>query len=468
MRLGDNLMRPEAAEQQDPPGVCIMRSKCLIVGSVVLCVAAIAQADDWPQWRGPNRAGDYNEPGLLEALPEGGLAKSWSAPCGYGYAGPAVADGKVFLFDYVKTGGEITNLPSRRDQLTGKERLRCFDAKTGKPLWSSEYDRSYNVSYPGGPRATPTVAGDYVYTFGVEGDLTCFRIADGQQVWQVEVNKDYGVETPIWGHSAPPLVVDDTVVAVVGGRDALVVAFDTATGSEKWKALSADEPGYCGPTLYEQAGQKSLLVFYPLGVAGLDVASGQVKWKADMRPSFGMSIATPLQNGSQLFVSGYGESMMVELGDSATSNRVVWRGKPNMSIAASNATPYFADGVIYGCDIESSAFVAIDPATGQRLWQTKQPTLANPDARGARHGTAFLVRHTPSGRYLLFNESGELIVAELSTEKYNEIWRAKIVEPTSDAFGRPVVWSHPAYAEGCIFARNDRELVCAAITGETN
>ncbi len=429
----------------------------------ILLFATFASADDWPEWRGPKRAGDYNEPGLLKELPASGLSQVWRADCGYGYAGPAVAGGNVYLFDYVKTGGEITNLPSRRDELEGKERLRCFRANSGDELWSSEYDRTYSVSYPGGPRATPTVAGGYVITLGVEGDLMCHRASDGERLWHVNFLEKYGVETPIWGHSAPPLVLGDLVIAVVGGNDALAVAFDVKTGAEQWRALDADEPGYCGPTTIEQGGGENVLVYYPLGVAALEPTTGAVKWSADLRAKFGMSIATPVANENRLFVSGYGESMMMTLDPTGLKNAIDWRGKPNTSVYASNATPYFADEAIYGCDIESSELMAVDPETGERLWETKQPTLADPNQRRPRHGTAFIVRHTPSGRYLLFNESGELIVAQMSREKYDEQWRAKLVEPTSDAFGRPVVWVHPAFAEGCVFARNDKEIVCARI-----
>ena len=432
--------------------------------SVLLLSAIVAHADDWPQWRGPDRAGQYHEAGLLSSVPSGGLDVPWRLDCGYGYAGPAVADGKVYLFDYVKTAGTVKNLPSTRDELEGSERLRCIDAATGKELWTSDYERRYAVSYGGGPRCTPTIAGEYVYTLGTEGDLVCHRTSDGERVWHVNYRDEYGVETPIWGHSACPLVVGDQVICVVGGSDSLVVSFNAKTGKQNWTALSNNQPGYCGPVLYEQNGAQHLLVYHPSGVAGLSIESGEVLWSREMQGRFGMSIATPLQSGNRLFVTGYGASMLVELGQSFDENRVVWRGNQNNSVNASNATPYFTEDVIYGCDIESSSLTAVDPASGDRLWETREPTLADPNARRPRHGTAFLVRHAPSGKFLLFNESGELIVADLSREKYDELWRAKIVEPTSDAFGRPVVWSHPAYAEGCIFARNDKELVCARIT----
>ncbi len=117
------------------------------------------------------------------------------------------------------------------------------------------------------------------------------------------------------------------------------------------------------------------------------------------------------------------------------------------------------DGVIYGCDCRSGALTAVDLLTGDRLWETLIPTAG--EGRRAGHGTAFLVR--TGDRFLLFSETGDLILANLSREKYEELGRFHVLEPTNECFGRPVVWSHPAFAEKCVFARNDRELVCVSL-----
>ena len=117
------------------------------------CVWSIACADDWPRWLGPAGDAVYREEGVVKTIPKGGLKTLWEAPVHRGYSGPSVADGKVFLMDYIQSGGEITNKASWSDELTGQERVVCLDAATGHELWSFAYDRSYRMSYPGGPRA---------------------------------------------------------------------------------------------------------------------------------------------------------------------------------------------------------------------------------------------------------------------------------------------------------------------------
>ena len=138
---------------------------------------------------------------------------------------------------------------------------------------------------------------------------------------------------------------------------------------------------------------------------------------------------------------------------------VVWVATPKMGVFCSNSTPLIDGGTIYGNDCEVGCLRAVKLDTGERLWETFQPTTGGP--RGASHATAFLTKH--GDRYFLFNETGDLIIARLSPEKYEEISRAHLLEPTNEAFGRPVVWSHPAYANKCVFVRNDKEIVCASL-----
>ncbi|MGI9457036.1 MAG: PQQ-binding-like beta-propeller repeat protein, partial [Aeoliella sp.] len=168
----------------------------------LLFVTSVAIADDWPQWLGPGGASEWSETGIRTTLPEGDLPVKWRADCSYGYAGPAVAGGKVYLFDYEVTSGKVENNPGRPIKLAGRERLHCLDAATGQVAWTKGSNVEYYVSYPGGPRATPTVDGDHVYTLGTEGDLTCRRTADGEQVWHVSFKEKFGAKTPVGGHSS--------------------------------------------------------------------------------------------------------------------------------------------------------------------------------------------------------------------------------------------------------------------------
>ena len=184
---------------------------------------------------------------FLREFPADGPKVLWRTPIAGGYAGPSVVGSRVFVTDYVTTGDQ-TPSPDKRNELEGTERVLCLDADNGKLLWKHEYDCSYNISYPAGPRCTPTVDGDRVYTLGAEGDLRCLEVADGKLVWSKSFPRDFGAKTPIWGFAGHPLVDGDRLICIVGGPDALAVAFDKQTGEVIWKALDAEETGYSSPT----------------------------------------------------------------------------------------------------------------------------------------------------------------------------------------------------------------------------
>ncbi|MEM7396757.1 MAG: PQQ-binding-like beta-propeller repeat protein, partial [Verrucomicrobiota bacterium] len=359
----------------------------------------------------------------MSSIPEKGLPVKWRVPVAYGYAGPAVAGGKVYVTDYVKKTGEIRNSPSARDTLTGSERIRCLDAATGKQIWEYAYDRPYAVSYGSGPRATPAVAQGLVVSLGAEGDLVCLKAEDGSPVWKKDLNKEYKTETPLWGHSAHPLIVGDTLYCLVGGSGSLAVAFDLKTGHETWKALSAPESqGYCPPTMIRHEGKEQLLIWDPRNISSLNPADGAVNWTVKLQPAYQMSIAAPRLSGDLLFAGGMGrEAVLLELG--GAEPKEVWRGTPKTAVYSVNSTPFLEDGVIYGCDADTSNFVAVDMKDGQRLWTTLAPTIG--EGKKGRHGTAFIVKN--GDRFWLFSETGDLILAKLSRDTYEELGRFKVL-----------------------------------------
>lgn len=428
---------------------------------VLFLLPFLTQADDWPQWLGPERDGVWRESGIVESFPEDGPEILWRVPAGWGYSSPTVAGGKVYLSDYLISEGEVVNNPSGRNVLQGSERIRCFDAATGEEIWSHSYVQPYFISYPGGPRSTPTVADGKVYALGAEGKFLCLDAATGELIWEQDWKEIYGIESPIWGFSAHPLIVGDTLYALVGGEGSVAVAFHKDTGEVKWKALSAAEPGYCPPTMIEHAGVAQLLIWHPESLNSLNPVDGSVYWSLPLKPGFGMSIMAPQKSGDKLFASGIGRiGAVMQLDSEKPGAEFLWRAKPKEALFAGNVTPLIIDGVIYGCDIDTSGFTAASLETGERFWQTTLPTLGeeNPE-RGGRHGTAFPTRHEESGRLFLFSETGDLIIAEVSAAAYTEVSRARVLEPTNEAFGRPVVWAAPAFAMKSAFVRNDAELV---------
>ena len=197
---------------------------------LVILVVAVAtnpsDAADWPQWRGSNRDGVWTETGLVERFESAQLPLKWRAALGSGYCGPTVAEGRVFVMD-------------RMVKPTRQERVQCFDAETGTPLWSYAYDCVYErVQYEAGPRASVTINAGRAYSLGTMGHLHCFDAKSGKVLWSHDCRKEYAANVPVWGIAGSPLVEGDLVIVAIGGKDnACLMAFDKATGQEKWRAL---------------------------------------------------------------------------------------------------------------------------------------------------------------------------------------------------------------------------------------
>jgi outer membrane protein assembly factor BamB len=441
------------------------RGSLSVLGLFLL--AAPAPADDWPQWMGPNRDGVWKETGILAKFPADGPKKLWSMPVSGGYAGPAVADGKVFVADRVlKPGQKDPDDPFNKEaKVESKERVICFDSATGRELWKHEYDCTYQVSYPAGPRCTPTVHDGHVYALGTMGDLYCLTADKGKEVWRKNFVKDLGAVVPMWGFCGHPLIYKDFVITVVGGEGQVAVAFDKKTGNVKWKALSASEPGYCPPTLIKHGKTEQLLIWDADHLSGLNPATGAKYWSVKLKPDYGMSIMAPqLGEGGHLFAAGMGnKSVVLKLDDAKPAVKEVWHGGKETSLSPVNMTPLIDDGVIYGVDRPGN-LRAVDLKSGKRLWSTFTPVFnaekpANFTQGGS--GTAFLTKN--DDRYFVFNELGTLQIAKLTPKGYEEESRAQLLEPTGAAFGRKVLWSHPAYANKCVYVRNDKELACFSL-----
>jgi outer membrane protein assembly factor BamB len=438
---------------------------CLI--ALLACAASHPlHADDWPQWLGPQRDGRWAEKGIVDNIPAAGLPVLWRTAVGGGYSGPAIAGGRVFVTDYASPKTEVTNDPSSRERREGKERIHCLSLRSGETLWTVEYPRSYNISYAAGPRTTPTVDGDRVYVLGAEGDLLCLAVANGNEIWKRQFQTDYKAHTPLWGHSAHPLVQGDLVYCLVGGPGSLVVAFNKMTGAEVWKALDNPEIGYCPPSVAIVNGKEQLIIWHPKAVCGLDLSSGKTLWTFPLAPQYDMSIGAPRFQGNKFFASGIGQvAAMVEFDAQGLPSKTLWQGGDiKKGVYAGNVTPLWIDDVIYGSDCGSGLFVAVDAKTGKRHWETYSLTAGGD--RRASHGTGFMVQN--DWRSFVLTETGHLVLAKLSKEGFEERGRMKVLEPTGECFGRPVVWAHPAFSDRTMVARNDKEIVCVDLAAKGN
>lgn len=433
-------------------------------------------AADWPQWLGPNRDSVWSETGILRTFPDGGPKVLWRTPISSGYAGPAVAGGKVYVMDRVLEKG-VRNPADPFDtkaSIPSAERVLCLDGKNGNELWTHKYDCPYQISYPAGPRCTPTVHDGKVYTLGAMGDLYCLDAGSGKAVWSKNFPRDYKAKVPMWGFCGHPLIYKDLLICIVGGDGAVAVAFDRLTGKEKWKALSAREPGYSAPTLVRVGDKDQVVIWHSQAINGLDPQTGAVLWSRPLEPMFGMSIMSPRQAGNKLFAAGIGgASVLLKLEENKATpiwEEVVDKAKgiapKSRGIYPVNSTPFLENGIIYGVD-QPGMLRAVELETGKKLWFTYKPVIGKEEAedfRGAGSGTAFIVKN--GDHFFLFAETGDLIIAKFSREKYQEVSRAKLLDQTGAAFGRKVVWSHPAFADKCCFLRNDKEIICVSLAAK--
>jgi outer membrane protein assembly factor BamB len=431
----------------------------LLLASVPLML----RADDWPQWMGPGRDNVWRETGILRSFPEGGPKIVWRRPIAGGYAGPAVAQGRVYVHDYL-TDADARRLsnPGARARVQGKERVLCLDAATGELVWKYEYDCPYNISYPAGPRCTPVVQEGKVWTLGAEGDLYCFQAADGKVLWHKNLKSAYNTPAPMWGFCSHPLIDGKKLITLAGGDGSVAVALDKDTGQEIWRALSAREPGYCPPVIIEHGGRRQLIIWHSEAICSLDPETASLYWEIPLKPNYGMSISAPRLSGDYLFAGGIGNvCACIKLSPDRPAAEVVWRGDRDTGVYPANSTPHLENDIIYACDCQVGSLRAVQLTDGKRLWETFGPTTGR--GRGS-HGTAFLVKQ--GDRFFLFSETGHLILARLSPTGYEEIGRVKILEPTGSWSGRDVVWSAPAFANKCCFARNDKEIVCVSLAAE--
>ena len=418
----------------------------------VVC-ASPALADPWPQWMGPQRDNIWREEGIIEEFPEGGPKILWRTPIAGGYAGPAVVDGRVIVMDYV-TGDKVKIANFERKPSSGTERILCLDEATGKELWKVDYPAAYDISYPAGPRCTPTVDNGKAYCLGAVGDFRCVDVKTGKVLWKKNFPADYNTKTALWGYSSHPLIEGDTVICIVGGEGTHAVAFDKNTGEQKWAALTAPEQGYSPPTIIEAGGVRQLLLLAPNAVTSVNPATGEEYWLEEYTADNGSIIMSPVMTGDLLYIGGYSnKSLLLKLAADKPAVSIVWRNKGQQAISPINVQPYAEDGILYGFD-QKGTLRAVDLAEGKRLWETSEPVSERP----ANSGTAFIVRH--GDRRWMFNDSGDLVIARITPEGFEELDRAHVIEPTNDAFGRDVVWSMPAFANKRAYIRNDEECIC--------
>lgn len=398
---------------------------------IVLGFAAPAWCSDWPQFLGPTRNGVYAGGDLADTWPKEGPRVVWQKNMGHGFSGPAVAQKKLILFH----------------RIADKETIDCLDARDGNPLWTFAYPTAYRDSFgfDDGPRATPSIAGGRVFTFGAEGMLHCLDFEKGAKVWSVNAKSEFAAPKGFFGIACSPLVEGDEVLLNIGGADgAGIVAFDTATGKVRWKA-SKDESSYSSPAAVTINGKRYGLFFTRNGLVAVDPADGKIQFQYPWKPPefASVSSATPLVADDLIFLSAsYGTgAILLRVKDNTVEK--VWSAGDVLS--NHYATSVLRDGFLYGIDGRTDPGMEPGPSlrcvelkTGKVLWKDESVGAATVTLAG--------------DQLLIVTEKGELIRAAASPNGFKPGARVEAL-PNH-------VRAYPALADGFLYVRSQNKLFC--------
>ena len=398
--------------------------KKLVIVTAVLSLSAVASNrafDDWPQWRGPKRDGISVEKGLLKDWPAGGPPAVWRATgAGDGYSSFSAANGRLYT------------LGARG----GTEYLMAYDAASGKKVWEIPHGRRFSNGQGDGPRSTPTVDGDRLYTFGASGDLSVVEAATGKVFWKINLLDKFGGSNIRWGLSESPLVLSDRILVSPGGRGAAIVALSKTDGSAIWKSLG-DEPGYSSAVLHEANGVREAIYFTGERALGVDVETGTLLWSYNQVANQTANIATPIVRGNHVFLSSaYGTgAALLEL--TPAPNKVTARQVYfTREMRNHHATSVLVGDYLYG--FSDAILTAMRFDTGQVAWRD----------RSVGKGSVVFA----DDRLYLYSEQGVVGLAEASATSYREHGRFQI------RAGSAPTWSHPVVSNGKLFIRDQDNI----------
>lgn len=386
---------------------------------ICLTLAGGGCANDWPRFLGPDANGIAPDQGINLNWAQRRPAKLWQVPLGDdGYAGPAVAAGKVYIVDHA--GDE--------------DIVRALSLGTGEQLWQFAYEDAAKPYY-GCTRATPAIADGKVYTFSRFGLVYCLDAETGAKIWSRDVRADFKAKVPDYQYSPSPIVDGDWVIVLPGGPDAAVVALHKDTGETIWQGGGSDITGYATPVVATILGIRQYLVFTGVSLIGVATQDGKLLWRLPRPAAYDANAATPLVLGERIFISSsYGGSCAM-LDITAGGPVIRWE---NTQLMARFSTPVLHNGYIYGVG-EPDHLICLDPETGQAIW--KQP--------GFEWGGLVLV----DGVILaLAGRTGDLVMVGPSASGYLEIGRFRPLGGQS--------WTAPIVAHGKVIVRNRSAIAC--------
>ena len=391
-------------------------------------LVAVAAAADWPVFQGPRQNSTSAETGLLLDWPEKGPPIVWTKRLGRSYSPPVVAQGVLIAFH----------------RIGDEEVVEGLDARTGQPRWNFRYPTRYvdRYEYNGGPRSSPAIEGDFVYTYGAEGVLTCLELATGKKVWQRTLNKDLGVPQNFFGVGVPPVIEKDIILLNAGGPGgAGVVGINKKTGETAWKA-SDQGASYSAPVVCTIGGERMAVFFTGEGLLIVKPDTGKVLHEFPFRSVYRESVnaASPVVEGDVVFLSAAYYVGSVALQVTPDGLKCLWRDKKN--IQNHWATSIYHDGLLYGIDgrhEQEAEMRCLDWETGAVRWTSPRGLWRTP----------FIMAQ---GHFIAMSERGDLVLVEVSPDRYIEKKRVRMLDFPC--------WAPPVLANGLLYIRNETVLLC--------
>ncbi len=398
----------------------------------VLLLPALAQAADWPQWRGPHR--DGTAPGFaVPATWPKTLKEVWRVPVGEGHSSPVVVDGKIY----------------QHTRQNDDEVVRCLDLANGKELWRVRYAAPYTmhaaaVSHGKGPKATPAVSGGKVYTFGISGILSCLDARTGDLKWRKEFSKQYPQTAPLYGTAASPLVENGLCIAHVGGHDkGALMAFAAETGAVKW-TYAGDGPGYASPVVVTLAGERQVVTQTQSYFLGVALATGKLLWRLPFETEYDQNIITPVVYKDRLIYSGENQpitAIRLERQGAELTSKPVWSNKDHPLYMSS---PVLKGNRLFGVSHRRAGqLFCLDADTGKTLWQND-----------GRLGDNVALVQAGSVVVLLTNK-GQLLVVQAEAAKYEPVAQYQVSDKPT--------WAHPVLLGKWILIKDPTTLACFAL-----
>ena len=402
---------------------------------ILFSASLLAQADgeDWPRFLGPRGNSTSMETGLLKRWPDEGPPKIWQRDLGRSFSPPVTSAGRLIIFHRVQA----------------YEIVECLDSRTGHPLWEQKYPTGYQdrYGYNNGPRSSPAIDGEYVYTFGAEGKLACLDLSNGRILWQRWINRDYKVPQNFFGVGGSPVIEGNRILLNAGGSGAGVLAVDKTSGETLW-TTGDDEASYSTPTVTDLDGRRVAMFFTRNGFLAVDVTDGHELFRYPFRSRSHESVnaATPVVVGKHVFLSATYNTGAVLLKLNSQGIEEIW--KDRLAMQNHWSTSIYKNGFLFGVDgrHEGGAnFRSINFLTGKVRWKA--------DLDLGRSGFILAEEHL-----IILGERGLLALVELNQDSYQEKARAQVLQYPC--------WTPPILSQGLLYLRNETRLVCLDLKGK--